>query len=619
MSIPPLFACLFLFFVRFLFYSPRRLLPNSKKHYFFDVVKAACLLALTFAVAAFSSWQYIIVAPIVIILFIYLLVASMIHLRRLATRHNAHVNLASEGVELFEPMPGVRGVESEHDRIPLNLSGDGTIHHMDWNGRPTSLLASLRKLASLTWWRSLSGTIKDDIKTSPKTSIFLALLIVIFAIIMPLALDRICVCSHPMSVSVRFSRGTSCKHGTICFSYLTLPEDGAHSMILQYHTRDYPDNPLVRVSLNTTGDVRVIERSSLLSMSKIIKEESRWISTHFIDGLSPNTTYFLDVCYNNGSICAPQSIFSTLPDDESEVRFIVGGDIQLNKDSNDLAFHSFDYLMPHFVIVGGDIAYAEGINACYQRWDEKLAFLGRYYSNSTGFGQMIPYVFAIGNHEAGGFFQSSDDVPFYLAYAAFSREDAFKQQPRDRSTYHFHVLGNYSSLSVLDSCVVSTWAEQTQWLQSKWDSLGADRYLNRLTLYHSPIYPAGGQGLGEKIPALGQASMVPLFDRYNVSMSFENHEHMFKRSKPLRGGEVDPLGTIYVGDGAFGIGSRSKPSKTSDLPWFLEQRSQANHLWIIRIQPTITKAFAIDPDGVVFDKVDKIVEGAIPINFFTNK
>ena len=48
---------------------------------------------------------------------------------------------------------------------------------------------------------------------------------------------------------------------------------------------------------------------------------------------------------------------------------------------------------------------------------------------------------------------------------------------------------------------------------------------------------------------------LPLFDRYNVVGAFENHVHQFKRTYPLKNGEVvnDTEGTIYFGDGAWGI------------------------------------------------------------------
>ena len=44
----------------------------------------------------------------------------------------------------------------------------------------------------------------------------------------------------------------------------------------------------------------------------------------------------------------------------------------------------------------------------------------------------------------------------------------------------------------------------------------------------------------------------PLFDKYGLDAAFENDHHIYKRSNLIKGGKVDPSGTLYIGDGAWG-------------------------------------------------------------------
>ncbi|EFA76531.1 hypothetical protein PPL_10299 [Heterostelium album PN500] len=574
-----------------------KLLPTSKVHHFFTLLKAGTILSFAFVISALSSWQYIVIAPVLIIIFIYLLFASLIHLRGIP---QSHTHIALSDIEL---MPGVS--EAHHNNSNNSVAwnefevdeddyNDSNAHGElnDINSKPTfrdpralsrgnnrlanavdNVKRTAKNLVSIGWYRKQLALSRDDIVRSPKTSIFLMILVLVFAIVVPLALDRVCVCSHPMTISVRLTRSTYCSNDEICHLYLTLPEDPSHSMILQYHTRDFPSDFCVTVQ-SPSGENTTVGRSFIQPMDSIIKEESRYVSTHYLDNLQPNTIYSLSVCYNKGKVCSPIHKFRTLPiDNDTPVRFVVGGDIQLNKDARDLAAEAIKkrFSPLHFVVIGGDVAYAEGVPACYQRWDEKLAFLISNFGN-TSEGLMLPFLFAIGNHEAGAFFQPRSSVPFFFRYTSFTAKDAHSS-PQTRSSYHMHQLSSFGSLAILDSCVISCWGPQSTWLDDQWSST-KDNITNRVVIYHSPIYPAGSQPLTAKIPSMGQSTITKIFDKYNVSLVLENHEHIFKRTKPLRNGKVDEEnGTVYVGGGAFGIGSRTKPGNTTNLPWFLEKRS----------------------------------------------
>ena len=81
----------------------------------------------------------------------------------------------------------------------------------------------------------------------------------------------------------------------------------------------------------------------------------------------------------------------------------------------------------------------------------------------------------------------------------------------------------------------------------------------KIAVYHEPIYPEryprpdGAHTSSSKVRTIGLKAWVPIFDEFGFLVAFENHEHNFKRTKPLINDKPDPCGTYYLGDGAWGI------------------------------------------------------------------
>jgi len=186
-----------------------------------------------------------------------------------------------------------------------------------------------------------------------------------------------------------------------------------------------------------------------------------------------------------------------------------------------------------------------------------------------------------------------------LRYFVFSVDDV-SIDPTHRSTYHMHMLGNHTALSVLDSDVIARWdTSQAQWLEGQWKSNTYDRVINRVAIYHCPLYPTVTP-YDSSIPKNGRKYMLPIFDKYHLDVAFEQHDHVFKRSKLLYNNQVVndvKNGTLYLGDGSWGIGSKG------DVPgaWYLEKQSAINHVWVVDVNPTSIQSVAIDSKGKTFD------------------
>mmetsp|Transcript_12896 Transcript_12896/g.11018 ORF Transcript_12896/g.11018 Transcript_12896/m.11018 type:complete len:149 (-) Transcript_12896:133-579(-) len=72
--------------------------------------------------------------------------------------------------------------------------------------------------------------------------------------------------------------------------------------------------------------------------------------------------------------------------------------------------------------------------------------------------------------------------------------------------------------------------------------------------YHVPIYPVCFSPNWDDPRTITEPMTywVPLFENYNYGIGFENHVHLYKRTKPLRGGVPADKGVMYLGDGNWG-------------------------------------------------------------------
>jgi hypothetical protein len=84
-----------------------------------------------------------------------------------------------------------------------------------------------------------------------------------------------------------------------------------------------------------------------------------------------------------------------------------------------------------------------------------------------------------------------------------------------------------------------------------------------------------------------------------LDAAFENDHHIYKRSKLIKGGKVDESGTLYIGDGAWGVKTRSFDA--SDL-WYVKEASPTMHVIEVVIENNVRTYRAINHDQKVFDE-----------------
>ena len=91
---------------------------------------------------------------------------------------------------------------------------------------------------------------------------------------------------------------------------------------------------------------------------------------------------------------------------------------------------------------------------------------------------------------------------------------------------------------------------------------------------------------------------VPLFERHNVDVVLEHHDHTFKRTHPLKDGLVNANGIVYLGDGSWG--KLRAPKSPEERP-YLATASGSYHMTLHRLEGEQRFHVAIEETGRIAD------------------
>lgn len=362
----------------------------------------------------------------------------------------------------------------------------------------------------------------------------------------------ICFTSAPKTYTFyvdRYVEGDLCEKtgNKPCHTYLTFNKNASTDVIVHFHSSKLYKDPKVHVG-TASGVYTEVYQASSHKLDMII-ERDRWIYYGFIRFLQPNTTYYFKVGDGNdvnGDTFIDEKKFRTAPS-SGDVSFVTGGDMGVTDAAKSL-LKSASAREPTYIALGGDLAYANGIAACYPRWDKFLTNLEENAITPTGY--TVPFIMAPGNHEAGGWGQPLKNMRFYSRY--FVHEDLEGRAARTLPLHHAHHIGD-SLLLALDSNVVETPESQKEWLRTQLASAGPNTL--KMAMYHAPGYPSVRPYSDTESTGV-RTHFVPIFQDEGLTVGFENHDHAYKRTKLLINDVENPGGVLYIGDGAMGVTPR---------------------------------------------------------------
>ncbi|MEX0882343.1 MAG: metallophosphoesterase family protein [Cyclobacteriaceae bacterium] len=369
---------------------------------------------------------------------------------------------------------------------------------------------------------------------------------------------------------------------------LTWKEDPTTTMSLDWHNTSGESQTLIyRLKGNTDWKK---SQSNVLDFPF----SDRKIHRVFLRGLTPDHSY--EVKFGNDT---EVYYFKTMPADISKepIRIAIGGDTMHDQRLMEMTNKQVAKYDPHFAIIGGDLAYANGDQKNLNRWYEWFDAVKNTLIMEDG--RIIPMILGIGNHEVqGGYMNKHEDfvandenrkriAPFY--YTLFS----FPDQPG----YGVLDFGKYFSLILLDSDHSNPIeGVQTEWF--KRELAIREEVTHLVAMYHVPAYPSVRDYNGS-IQTKVREYWTPLIEKSGIRLVFENHDHAYKRTYPIKNNGIHQDGIVYIGDGSWGTSPREVHDAATT--WYLEKSQSINAFTLLTLQGKAYSLISVDHNGNIID------------------
>lgn len=416
--------------------------------------------------------------------------------------------------------------------------------------------------------------------------------------------------------------------------FLTWQQDPATTITIDWHTVNGERPAVMEYRIKGNDDWQ-----SSTGSTHDFPHSQRTINRVELTGLLPDSKY--EFRFGNDSKVYK---FRTMPDKLTRpLRIAVGGDTMHHKDFFEETNRQVLKYDPDFVVVGGDIAYADGRPPQEQGIRADPQTRGRVtgsrkapeegdnlwyhwfdgYKNTliTENGRVIPMILTIGNHEVLG--------SYYSNMEGYEQTDEYREQ---RAPYFFSLFampgqpgynvldfGDYMSFILLDSDHTNPLdGEQKEWLERV---LTERQHVPHVfPKYHVPAFPSVRR-FNNEVSVRVREHWVPVFEKHNLRVVFENHDHAYKRTHPIRGGQISSNGIVYVGDGSWGTVPRSlggremavsyrsgdghkSPDENpySEEYWYINTAKSVMHFILLTIDGPHQHMLMIDSKGNIIDE-----------------
>jgi acid phosphatase type 7 len=385
--------------------------------------------------------------------------------------------------------------------------------------------------------------------------------------------------------------------------FLTWQSDPATTMTVDWHTDAALDAPMLEYRPAATAGAWRQARAESLPFPF----SSRIIHRVELTDLSPDTEYEFRPGWEGGEPYRFRTMPATLT---RPVRFVAGGDLLNRKEWLEATSRIAASYEPDFALFGGDLAYANGLEENVDRWYDFFDALTRNLITEER--RLIPVLAAIGNHEVRGGYYWQDTLASRATLPPYAGDDASRLAI---APYYYRLLatpgqpgygvvdfGDYLSVLLLDSDHSNAIErEQKEWLEETLED--RDEVPHIFPIYHVPGYPSVRR-YEAVVHRRVREHWVPLFEEHGVRVAFENHDHVYKRTYPLRDGKISADGVVYLGDGAWGANTREvrQDAAGEERPWYAVRAEPVRHFIVATIDGPHQHFLMVDGDGNVFDE-----------------
>lgn len=418
------------------------------------------------------------------------------------------------------------------------------------------------------------------------------------------------------SFTRQFTLPEACPVGRPCHVYATLPEDTSESVFINFQTNIAHKESKVCYSLpaDHSSKSESCFLTKVYALKGVEKIGQRNIHSAYLYDMLPDTLYKIKIYYDDQLQAEDQ--YHTLPLNTSErnVTIVMGGDAGFMELAYETGRTAAQY-KPDLIVLGGDIAYDNGMDTCYYTWDQ---FFGVFEYMNKVKGSLIPLILSVGNHDAGvealsirAIKQDEYGPPYFTFFPQHSKVgpkgEITREVPdiHERKSYNYHLVGGSLQLNLDSGYIYGYSGPQLEWMRALSEKY---RSLPKFASYHVPIF--WSTGLWDPVASgvvQGLQYWVPEFDRSQYMSIWENHSHLMKRTKPLKGGVPKENGTIYLGEGCWGALCYGLPMENS-TGIFDSFGHGHNHFWLVEQGKKGLTYTAIDLKNNILDRVEQKYE-----------
>lgn len=391
--------------------------------------------------------------------------------------------------------------------------------------------------------------------------------------------------------------------------------DPAHEAVVGWHQESGNETVLYYDTVDHGTNVSAYR----FSAKPCRRDHYMEMNNRFVElrGLAPDSPIYFVIVDSDAT--SERSWFRTAPDTAKPFTFVAGGDTKSREGVRERGRRTnrmVPKLRPLFVVFCGDFC-SSGVKP--REWKNWLSDWSEDTRSSDG--RVYPLVPVRGNHEPeaetlyrlfgldspDNYFSFNVAGPLFRFYALNSEINiVHRGDPRENKTDKFR--------------------EQTAWLTRDLEEHTATKF--KIAAFHKPFRPHTRRKAENHYL---YDAWAKLFHDHQMSMGLEGDSHMHKITYPVRPdlGEGSTLGfvrddqkgTMYVGEGSWGAGTREN---NDDKPWTMQSGSFAQCKWLhvgldlISLRTVITEKGKVDhvgensesnvfaiPSGITFFEADE--------------
>lgn len=288
-----------------------------------------------------------------------------------------------------------------------------------------------------------------------------------------------------------------------------------------------------------------------------------------LSGLAPGATFSYQV-----PVSGDRWVSRALPD-RGPLRVAAFGDSGQDRAAQWEVGRLVNRLDPHLVLLLGDIVYPAGADSHYDQ---------KYFRPYAKVLPRIPFFPSIGNHDYGNDDDPEDgDERFREAYRRIHRRPRYYSF--DAGPAHFVSIDVNEAYDIGAAAPITEGSQQWRWLDR---DLGASEAPWKIAFLHVPVYSSYRHGDHELL----QRALEPLFVKHGVRLVLQGHNHLYERTKPIKG-------VVYV---TAGTGGAKLKRREHEPPEWLEVMRLRHGLALLMISDKRMALEFIADDGGVLDR-----------------